>query len=192
MHVLLRRAGPSSGSLLAIGIRRRAPAPTPRSVEVEQPRFNPRPGQRGRIPRLVRRPHQPDDVRQLPRQQPDRMERHRHAGAYATSPTTPGRAQPPVSVTNGLAESGTCTATGVPGGWNAVTDSVYHNVQCRAATARASCTSPTPTRPTFPSPAAAWTSAELVGPRIGCSACHAARSPVLGGMVAVGAREPAG
>lgn len=91
----------------------------------------------------------------------------RHAGAYATLANTPG-AQASCYGCHTVSEKGnTYAAAGIPGGWNAVPDSVYHNVQCE------SCHGPGLTHVTSPTSLNVPLASGIVTPSgQTCVACH--------------------
>ncbi len=91
----------------------------------------------------------------------------RHAGAFGTLMNTPG-AQPFCYGCHTVSQNGnTYFAAGVPGGWNAVPDSVYHNVQCE------SCHGPGLTHVTNPNTSNIPLASALVTPEgQTCVACH--------------------
>ena len=104
----------------------------------------------------------------------------RHANAYHTLAALPaGVAQPSCFGCHTVSEHGnTYAAAGVPGGWNAVPDSVYHNVQCESChgPGLAHVTNPTSQNVPLASALIPWKDgggAVVGGPaEQSCSACH--------------------
>ena len=96
----------------------------------------------------------------------------RHAGAYATLASLPaGVALPTCFKCHTVSQLGnTYAATGIPGGWEAVADSVYHNVQCE------SCHGPGLAHVTNPTSLNVPLASALIPPfgpqEQACSACH--------------------
>jgi hypothetical protein len=104
----------------------------------------------------------------------------KHAGAYAALASLPaGVAQPSCFGCHTVSENGNIyNAAGVPGGWNAVADSVYHNVQCESChgPGLTHVTNPNTTNIPLASALIPWKDGggAVVGGPAGqaCSACH--------------------
>jgi len=136
-------------------------------VEVEQPRFNAPPDSVAGFLGLYDVPTNQTTCGNCHTNNQTEWSGTRHAGAYATLASDPG-AQTFCYGCHTVSEKGNIyAANGVPGGWNAVPDSVYHNVQCE------SCHGPGFTHVTNPNTTNIPLASALVTPAAEtCIGCH--------------------
>jgi predicted CXXCH cytochrome family protein len=138
-------------------------------VEVEQPRFNPAPDSVAGYLGLYNVSTNQTTCGNCHVNNQTEWSGTRHAHAYATLASLPaGVALPTCFGCHTVSQNGnTYAAAGVPGGWNAVQDSVYHNVQCE------SCHGPGLTHVTNPNTTNIPFASALVTPAAQtCVACH--------------------
>jgi predicted CXXCH cytochrome family protein len=138
-------------------------------VEVEKPRFNPAPDSVAGFLGLYDVHTNQTTCGNCHVNNQTEWSGTRHAGAYATlAGLPPGVALPTCFGCHTVSQNGnTYNAAGVPGGWNAVPDSVYHNVQCE------SCHGPGLTHVTNPNTTNIPLASGLVTPPgQTCVACH--------------------
>jgi predicted CXXCH cytochrome family protein len=180
MHSISRR----NRSLLALSVLAlvftASACTTTETVEVDRPNFNPPPDSVGGFLGLYTVSTNQTTCGNCHVNNQTEWSSTAHADAYAALATLPaGVAQPFCYGCHTVSQNGnTFAAMGKPGGWNAVPDSVYHNVQCE------SCHGPGVTHVTNPNstniPLASalipWKDAAgtvVGGPAAqGCSACH--------------------
>ena len=153
-------------ALIAIGFATSACTNT-EYVEVEQPRFNAPPDSVAGFLGLYDVPTNQTTCGNCHTNNQTEWSGTRHAGAYATLASDPG-AQTFCYGCHTVSEKGNIyAANGVPGGWNAVPDSVYHNVQCE------SCHGPGFTHVTNPNTTNIPLASALVTPAAEtCIGCH--------------------
>jgi predicted CXXCH cytochrome family protein len=139
------------------------------TVEVEKPRFNPAPDSVAGFLGLYDVHTNQTTCGNCHVNNQTEWSGTRHAGAYATlASLPPGVALPTCFGCHTVSQNGnTYFASGVAGGWNAVPDSVYHNVQCE------SCHGPGLTHVTNPNTTnIPLASALVTPPGQTCLACH--------------------
>jgi predicted CXXCH cytochrome family protein len=169
MNLISRR----NRSLLALSVLALAFAAsactTTETVEVDRPNFNPPPDSVGGFLGLYTVSTNQTTCGNCHVNNQTEWSGTAHADAYATLATLPaGVAQPFCYGCHTVSENGnTYAAAGVPGGWNEVPDSVYHNVQCE------SCHGPGLTHVTNPNSLNVPLASALVTPGDQtCMACH--------------------
>ena len=150
------------------------------TVEVERPRFNPAPDSIAGFLGLYDVATNQSTCGNCHVNNQTEWAKTKHADAYATLASLPaGVALPTCFGCHTVSEHGnTYAAAGVPGGWNFVHDTVYHNVQCESChgPGLTHVTNPNTTNIPLASALIPWKDAAgnvVGGPaEQGCSACH--------------------